>query len=173
MLGRQEVEWAGFLNTVRPVFLMIYGIFVAWTAVRLMMRIRSFERTLRDWLGSVGLAAGICSAILLMLFYMHIWIEGTLIAHGAALWLLYYAGICLAIIGLTLGFVGCRWVRRSCTVISLVMIFQWSGQMTDSLQQDSLITVVMFVSLAVVGIIYLWGWYSARAPQRSTSDLGV
>jgi hypothetical protein len=153
--GRDEMKWASLLNSIRPAFLIAYGIFVVWTVVRLMMEIRSSRRKLRDWLGSFGLAAGICSAMLLALFYIHIWVEGKLIAHGAALWIYYYAAICFAIIGLILGLTGHGWVRRSSTVVSLVMVFQWSGQMVVSAREDFLITVAMFVSLAVVGITFM------------------
>jgi hypothetical protein len=173
MLGKQEMEWVQFLNSVRPAFLIAYGIFVVWTVVRWTMGIRSIQQTLRAWIGSVGLAAGICSALLLLLFYMHIWIKGALIAHGAALWLLYYAGICLAVIGLTFGLAGCRWLRRSCTVISLVMVFQWSGQMADSLRQDFLITVAMLVLLGAVGVIYVGFWYFGRTSDGLTGGPGV
>lgn len=159
--GRDEMKWASLLNSIRPVFLIAYGIFVVWTVVRLIMAIRSFRRNLRDWLGSIGLLAGICSAMLLALFYIHIWVEGKLIAHGAALWIYYYTAICFALIGLALGLTGHGWVRRSSTIVCLVMVFQWSGQMVVSAREDFLITVAMFVSLAAVGIIFM-------APQRFT-----
>jgi hypothetical protein len=153
--GRDEMKWASLLNSVRPIFFIAYGVFVVWTVVRLIMEIRSFRRYLREWLGLIGLLAGICSAMLLALFYIHILAEGKLIAHGAALWIYYYTAICFALIGLALGLAGHGWVRRSSTIVSLVMVFQWSGQMVVSAREDFLITVAMFVSLAVVGIIFM------------------
>jgi hypothetical protein len=153
--GRQEMKLAFLLDSIRLVFLLTHGIFVVWTVVRWMMDIRSSGRKLRDWLGSFGLAAGICSAILLELFYIHILVEGKLIAHGAALWIYYFTGICFAIVGLSLGLTGYGWVRRSSTVVSLVVVFQWPALMTSSVRQDLLITAAMFVSLAVVGIIFV------------------
>jgi hypothetical protein len=92
--------------------------------------------------------------MLLALFFIHIWVEGNLIAHGAALWIYYYTAICFALIGLAFGLTGHGWVRQSSTIVSLVMVFQWSGQMAVSTLEDFLITVAMYFSLAVVGIIF-------------------
>lgn len=159
------MEWARFLNTVRPAFLMVYGIFVIWAIVRWIVKIRSFQRDSRHWLGTIGLGLGVCSAVLIALFYVHIWITNKLIAHGSELWIYYYLGFCLAVAGLILGLTGRGWVRESGTIVALVAGFQWAGQMAVSARQDALITVAMFASLALVGVIFAMTWYFAHKRQ--------
>lgn len=161
------MNWVSFLNSVRPIFLAAYGVFVAWTVVKWAMDFRSSDRKLRDWLGASGIAVGVCSAILFALFYVHIWAVGTLIAHGAALWVYCYTGICFAIAGLILGITGRGWVRQASTIISLVMAFQWSGQMVISARQDSFITIAMFITIGAVGILFIAGRYSHRGDERA------
>jgi hypothetical protein len=162
------VEWARFLNAVRPAFLLVYGIFVIWAIVRWIVRIKSFQRDLRDWLGAIALGMAVCSAILLALFYVHVLITNELIAHGSELWIYYYFGFFLAVGGLILGLTGRGWVRESCAVVVLVASFQWACQMAVSVRQDALITVAMFVSLALVGAIFAGTRYFVPERQSLT-----
>jgi len=149
------MHWTIIVGIMREVFMLAYAIFVICIFVRWILELGASRFTLRDWLGSIGLATGICSVVLYALFLFYLWMENRLIAHGSTLWLYYYAGFYLAIVGIMLSLAGHNWVRRSSIVISLVMVFQWWGRMIVGLKAESIITVAMFVSLVVVGILVL------------------
>ncbi len=154
------------VGSLWEVFMLAYAIFVIWTFVRWILMVRTSIFTLRDWLGSLGLAMGICSAALFAWFLIYLWMEGRLIAHGSALWLYYYAGFFLAAVGLMLSFAGRDWVRRSSAVVSLVMVFQWYGRMVLGRKVESIITIAMFVFLAAGGIISVGSRYVIRKCHR-------
>ena len=151
------MEWATVVGTMWKAFVLAYAIFVIWSCLKWIRMLQTSRFTVRDWLGSLGLAMGAASAALFAWFWIYLWIERRLIAHGSSLWLYYYTGFCLAAVGLTLGLVGRDWVRRSSTIVSLVMSFQWMGRMVIGRKVEFLITIAMFVSLALGGIIALVG----------------
>jgi hypothetical protein len=161
------MEWAYFVQDCRAVFLLAYAIFVAWSLVRWIIATGKSEYVLRDWLGSLGLAAGICSAVLFAWFYVYVWTEHRLIAHGIAQGLYFLAGGCLAVFGLILGLTGRRWVRRSAAIVALVMVFQWWGEMLFHLKEKSAVTIAMFVSLLAIGFALLVSQRFIHKFQRS------
>jgi hypothetical protein len=149
------MDFMDSVENFQKVFMLVFGAFVIWSLARWTRVIMSTASTLRVWLGSLGLIAGICSAVLFAWFYIYLFVERALIAHGAALWLYYYAGGLLSLIGLGFGLAGRGWMRQSSVVISIVMIFQWLEEMTVGRKQEFFLVVGMFLSLAAVGIISL------------------
>jgi hypothetical protein len=160
------VEWIILVRAVRAAFLIIYAIFVVSSLVKWIRTTEASKLTLRDRLGSLGMAAGICSAALFAWFHVYVWVAHELIAHGAGLWLYYYAGGCAAVVGLIFGLAGRGWVRQSATIIALVMAFQWFGEMVVGLRKEAFITLAMFVFLAAGGVISLAGRYFIGKCQR-------
>jgi hypothetical protein len=159
--------WTNTLGSFWNAFMLAYAIFVIWSFARWILALGKLRFTLRDWLGSLGLAAGICSAALFAVFLIFLWMERELIAHGSALWLYYYTGFFLAAVGLILGLAGRDWIRGSSAVVSLVMVFQWYGRMVVGRKAEAIVTVVMFASLAVGGIIALLSKLCFRRRARS------
>ena len=155
------------VDCCREVFLLGYAIFVVYILVKWILASGKSEYALRDWLGSLGLAAGICSAIQFAWFWVYLWTEHRLIANGVFEGLYYLAGGCFAIVGLILGLTGRGWVRRSAAFVSLVMVFQWWGEMLFHIKDKSVVTIAMFVSFAVIGIILLGRRYFVHWGHRT------
>jgi len=150
------------VENFQKLFMLAYWAFVIWSIARWIRLIMSTASTLRIWLGSLGLIAGTCSAALFAWFYIYLFIERALIAHGSALWLYYYAGGLLSVIGLGFGLAGRGWMRQSSAVISIVMIFQWLEEMTVGRNQEFFLVIGMFLSLAALGIMSLGRWPGHR-----------
>lgn len=114
------------LGELRTVFLIAYLLFVIWSLYE-WVQSRTFRGdSLRGRIGSIGLIAGSASASLLIFFYVYIWVNRELPAHGSALWSLMVVGEGLALGGLILGLIGTGWIRQSAFLISIVVVFQWA-----------------------------------------------
>jgi hypothetical protein len=148
------------------VFLLAYAVFMVYSLVRWIFASGKSKYSLRDWLGSLGLATGICSAMLFAWFFLYLWTEHRLIVNGIAQGLYFLAGGCFAIFGLILGLTGRGWVRRSAAFVALVMVFQWWGEMLFHIKEKSVVTIAMFVSLAVIEIILLGRRYFIHRKRR-------
>src|SRR6185437_2172899 len=108
------------------------------------------EYSLRDWLGSLGLAAGTSSAMLFAAFFVYLWAAHRLIANGLAQVFYFLAGGFLAIGGLILGLVGRGWIRSTAVFVALVMLFQWWGELIFQIRTKGFVTIAMFVSVAIM-----------------------
>lgn len=160
------IGFTSILEGCREVFLLGYAIFIVYILVKWILSSGKSEYALRDWLGSIGLAAGICSEILFVGFWVYLWTEHRLIIGGVFEGLYLFAGGCLAIFGLVLGLTGRGWLRRSAAFVSLVMVFQWWGEMIFHIKDKSIVTIAMFVSLAVIEIILFGRRYFIRSGHR-------
>lgn len=149
------MEWTRIVNSVRDVFLYAYAVFVIYALLRWILTSGKSEYSLRDWLGSLGLAAGACSALLFAGFFAYWWTEHRIIAHGLGQGLYFLVGGSLAIGGLILGLTGRGWIRPSAVFIALVMMFQWWGELIFQIGGTGTVTIAMFVSLAVMESILL------------------
>lgn len=143
------MNWIAEVELSGTVFMLLYWVFVTWCIIRWLSGARRIRFGVRDWLGSVGLVLGTCSAMLFAAFFVYFWIEGDLIAHGAMLWIYYYAGELIAVLGLVVGFGGRGWIRDSSAIISIVMLFQWWRLMSSSIALAAKLTLIMFSVLAL------------------------
>lgn len=160
------MEWASIVNNCRDVFLYAYAVFVVYALLRWILASGKSKYSLRDWLGSLGLAAGSCSALLFAGFFVYWRTEHKLIANGLAQGFYFLAGGCLAIGGLILGSTGRGWIRLSAVFVALVMIFQWWGELIFQIGNRGVVTIAMFITLAVIESIVLGRrWFVRRANQ--------
>ena len=156
------MHWVGLVLELESLFLEIYAMFVIWSTIKWIRAFRSSAFTLRDWTGSSGLALGIISATLYKWFFVYASVTGTVLAHGSALFIYYFVGGGLAVVGIILGLTGCGWIRQTAAIVSSVMVFQWLGMLDMRTEVDVFLTIVMFVLFAVFGTISLGCRYFAR-----------
>ena len=146
----------------------IYALFVAWSIGR---RARSAPNDHRGWrfrMATIGLFLGAGSSMLLLAFYAHLWMTGTLIAHGSILWLIYYAGELAAGAGFSFALAGRGELRFSAAIVNLVMVFQWYGMMIVSLQAEAILSIAMYVCVAIFGCAWLFS--RSRTYSRLRTD---
>jgi hypothetical protein len=141
-----------------------YATLVISSLVRLIVNKTSAVFTLRDRLGASGLVVGACSGALLAWFYIYLWIEHSVIAHGSALFIYYAVGSCAAVAGAILALTGRGWVRRSASIVSFVMMLQWLEMWSMSIGLDQWITIATFFSLVAWGVMSLAVRHSAQRP---------
>ncbi len=140
---------------VRVSFLCAYSAFVIFSLLRLVLSARQSQGKSRRRIGAAGLIVGTYSATLLLLFYLHFWVFGTLIAHGSVLWIYMFLGCSLAITGTALGLAGLGWVRRSSVMISLVMVCQWLRSSAAGAGSRNTLDLAMIAILIAFGILTL------------------
>jgi hypothetical protein len=105
-------------------------------------------------MGSIALACGVSSAILLLLFYGHIWITGQLIAHGSVLFIIDWTGQGLAAAGFLTALVARRWLRPSGAIVNMVIFIQWCGLLIPGMRIAALLSAAMY--LCVLVTLSLW-----------------
>jgi hypothetical protein len=149
---------------INGLFRIVFSVFVIWSLVR-WLRLPTLP-TLRGRLGSIGLAVGSVSAALFAWLYIRLWVSGTLLAHGSALYIYAFVGLGLAVIGLFLGLGGTGWVRQSALLICIVMVCQWLRDLAVGAKARNLTDGAMYIALLLFGIILLWNRYFARGEQR-------
>lgn len=142
------------IEEIRTLFMCLFPIYVVLSLVRIVRWGHIHDLDLRGRLGVVGLTSGIASYILYAIFYGYLWYFHKLIAHGSHLWIYYYVGGCAAALGF-LGALG-KVSNISSLTISLVMIFQWWREMVPSVSAGAALTILMFISLSIITLIF-WG----------------
>lgn len=147
--------WATYwLNlALAPIYALFVGLSIGLWA-------RSAHYDHKSWrfrIATIGLLLGVVSSILLLAFYAHLWMTGTLIAHGSILWLIYYFGECSAFAGLLFALGGRGDFRFSAVIVNLVMLFQWYGRMSEGLLAEAMLSTVMYVCIAIIVCAWLFG----------------
>jgi hypothetical protein len=135
----------------------IYALFVAWSIWRWARSVPNNHESWRFRAATIGLFFGVGSAVLLGTFYAHLWITGTLIAHGSILWLIYYIGEYSADAGFILALAGRGELRISAVVVNLVLVFQWYGMMIVGLRGEAMLSMAMYVCVAIIACVWLFG----------------
>jgi hypothetical protein len=130
-------------------FMLAYGVFVIWSIVTWVVVERRTASGPRGWLGALGLCSGVISALLFLAYLMSIVLERRLIAHGSVLWIYYYSGESLGVLGIFLGLAGKGRTRFSSVIVSVVMVFQWLGAMVYGRRVEALSTNAMYLSVAM------------------------
>jgi len=108
------------------------------------------ETTVRDWLGSAGLAACSISSFLYLPNYIVRVFWYTEIARGSALVIYYDLGELLSILGFVLGLAGKGRVRLFSLIASVVMSLQWLGWMTYGRRVEAFIANVTYFSTGLI-----------------------
>lgn len=139
----------------------IYLLFVMWSIWRWARSPGDERGGWRFHAATFGLFLGVGSAILLVAFYAHLWVTGNLIAHGAILWLLFYAGESSADAGLLLALAGRGVLRASAVLVNLVMVFQWWGRMIVGLHAEAVLSTIMYVCVAIA-----CAWFCASLTSK-------
>jgi hypothetical protein len=138
--------------------------FVIWSIIRWMREPQTHGADLRGRMGSVGLACGVSSAVLLLVFYVHIWATGQLIAHGSVLFIIDWTGQGLAAAGFLTALAARRWLRPSAAVVSIVMFIQWYGLLIPGLRIAALLSTAMYLCVAAAASLWLLSsWHSVQA----------
>jgi len=143
------------VDELHAAFLFAYVFFAIGCAIRWFLGSARLKSGARSWFGVAGLAAGLMSATLYLVFSAFFLMEQRLLAHGSHLWLYYYAGELLGTIGCLAGLFGRDWVRPAALFVSLTMLFEWWRRMVPSVKAGTIITVLMFISLTILGICLL------------------
>ena len=144
------------------ILLLVCSIFVVWSLNKWLRSPRS-EPSLRKYFGSISLALGSGSAALLASFYIYIWIDHALPAHGLALWTYFVVGAVLSIAGMVLGSISIGYLRQSTLLITLVTFFEWIRELVAGAKARRLIDVLMFIAIGMFGVALLGRkWYSGR-----------
>jgi hypothetical protein len=161
------MHWVYTVLNVRKVLLLSYAVFVVWSLWLWIRSVNTKAFALRDWFGSLGLVAGIVSAAMFGWFFLYLAMMHGLIAHGSALWLYYYLGEGLAVLGLFLGLFFRGELRQSAAIISVVMMFEWYGEMIVGLKAEAI------VSIALISFLMLWTviWAFIRVARRKESGM--
>jgi hypothetical protein len=154
---------AKMVEECRIVFMLLFSIFVIWSVAIWCKQFTQQRIGLRDWSGMLGVSLAICSTIPYAVLYLFFLARHSLIAHGSALWAIYYSGEAAAVLGFTLGVFGFARLRFYSLIISIVMAFQWWREMTPSFRFGAVITLFMFLSLTVVvGVLLGSRYFSSR-----------
>lgn len=141
----------------------LYMLFAAWSIWRWSRSIRNGSASWRFRAAAIGLFFGIGSAILLGVFYAHLWIIGTLIAHGSGLWLIYYLGEYSADAGFLLSLAGRGELRVSGMIVNLVVVFRWYALMIVGLTAEAVLSTVMYICVATM----ICAWLLFHSPTYS------
>ena len=152
--------------------MVAFAAFVIWTLVRWIMTIRSIVFTWRDRLGAIGLLAGSLSWALFAWMNILYTFERKMVAHGSVFIIYEITANSLALLGFILALTGRGWLRRSASVISLVMMFHWFGMFFVSPGLQQYITIASFTTLFVWGITsFAWAvgrWRRSQVARTSS-----
>ena len=138
---------------------------VFWT-LRWVVTVAQRSFGIRDWLGSLGLATGILSTLLYLVFIVFLLVEKRILAHGALLWIYYYTGGILGGLCLVLGSFGRGWLRWASMVVSVVMLFHWWRLTIPSVKAGAVVTLLMFLTVLILGLVWLRVCTMGRRPVR-------
>jgi CDP-diglyceride synthetase len=98
--------------------------------------------------------------------------ERKMVAQGSAFIIYEITANSLALLGFILALTGRGWLRRSASVISLVMMFQWFGMFFISPGLQQYITIASFTTLFVWGITsFAWvigKWRRSQVARTSS-----
>lgn len=118
---------------LRSAFWILYIILVTWVAVKSITTPSSQTPIQRSFhVGFLALSTGLASSLLLFWFYVHIWVYGTLVAHGSALFIYELCGVLCSFGGIFFGVLSKRMIRISSLAIGLVVICFWLALGTTS-----------------------------------------
>jgi hypothetical protein len=137
------------------IYALAFCVFVIYCTIKLFLDAAHQHFDVRNKVGSLGLGAGIGSTALYAVFLIFFLVEHRLILHGSSLWILYYAGESMAVLGCIAGIIGKGWIRRSSLIISTVIALQWWKEMIPSVTAGDLITMIMLIAVVLQSILWL------------------
>jgi|SRR5579863_7229045 len=132
----------------------VYACFVIWSIIRWMREPQSRGADLRVRMGTIGLACGVSSAVLLATFYGYFWTTGQLIAHGSVLLIMDWTGQGLAAAGLLTALLARRWLRPYAAIVNIVVFTRWYGLLIPGLRIAAFLSTAMY--LCVLATVSLW-----------------
>lgn len=142
---------------INVIFAPVYAGFVIWSIVRWLRETRPREANLRARMGSLGLLCGVVSALLLLIFYCFLRSTGRLIAHGSVLFILDWAGECLAAAGLLTALAARRWLRPTAALINVVTLIKWYGLLIPGLGPATMLSIATYICVALIALFWLIG----------------